>query len=29
MQSREHWEHVYSSKATDAVSWFQEHAESN
>lgn len=29
MQSREHWERVYSSKATDAVSWFQEHAESS
>lgn len=21
-----HWEHVYSTKAVDAVSWFQEHA---
>lgn len=29
MQSREHWERVYSTKATDAVSWFQEHAESS
>jgi len=27
MQSKEHWERVYSTKATDAVSWFQEHAE--
>lgn len=27
MQSKEHWEHVYTTKATDAVSWFQEHAE--
>ena len=27
MQSKEHWEHVYSTKATNAVSWFQEHAE--
>jgi ubiquinone/menaquinone biosynthesis C-methylase UbiE len=26
MQSNEHWEKVYSTKATDAVSWFQEHA---
>jgi SAM-dependent methyltransferase len=26
MQSKEHWEHVYSTKAVDAVSWFQEHA---
>lgn len=26
MQSRSHWEKVYSSKATDAVSWFQQHA---
>lgn len=26
MQSKEHWEHVYTTKATDAVSWFQEHA---
>lgn len=29
MQSKEHWEHVYSTKATDAVSWFQEHAENS
>ncbi len=27
MQSKKHWEHVYSSKPTDAVSWYQEHAE--
>jgi ubiquinone/menaquinone biosynthesis C-methylase UbiE len=26
MPSKEHWEHVYTTKATDAVSWFQEHA---
>lgn len=29
MQSREHWERVYSTKASNAVSWFQEHAESS
>jgi len=29
MQSKEHWEHVYSTKAVDAVSWFQEHAETS
>ncbi len=27
MQSKEHWERVYSTKATDAVSWYQEHAD--
>ena len=27
MQSKEHWENVYSTKAADAVSWFQRHAE--
>lgn len=27
MQSKEHWEKVYSTKAADAVSWFQPHAE--
>jgi len=27
MQSKQHWERVYSSKPTDAVSWFQAHAE--
>lgn len=25
MTSRDHWERVYSTKATDAVSWFQPH----
>lgn len=27
MHSKEHWEKVYSTKATDAVSWFQPHAD--
>lgn len=27
MQSRDHWEKVYNTKATDAVSWFQPHAD--
>ena len=27
MESRDHWERVYSTKQTDDVSWFQEHAE--
>jgi 2-polyprenyl-3-methyl-5-hydroxy-6-metoxy-1,4-benzoquinol methylase len=27
MQPKSHWEKVYSSKASTAVSWFQEHAE--
>ena len=27
MTSRDHWERVYSTKATDAVSWFQPHPE--
>lgn len=27
MQAKEHWENVYSTKAEDEVSWFQEHAE--
>ena len=27
MQSRAHWEHVYSTKAADAVSWYQPHAD--
>jgi ubiquinone/menaquinone biosynthesis C-methylase UbiE len=27
MHSKDHWEKVYTSKATDAVSWFQPHAE--
>lgn len=26
MHSKQHWEQVYSTKATDSVSWFQEHA---
>jgi ubiquinone/menaquinone biosynthesis C-methylase UbiE len=26
MQSKEHWEEVYRSKAATSVSWFQEHA---
>jgi SAM-dependent methyltransferase len=29
MQSKKHWEQVYSTKAVDAVSWFQEHAETS
>jgi len=27
MQTKEHWENVYSTKQTDAVSWFQPHAD--
>lgn len=27
MQPQEHWDNVYSTKPTDGVSWFQEHAE--
>lgn len=27
MHAKEHWQKVYSSKATNTVSWFQEHAE--
>lgn len=27
MHAKDHWEKVYSSKATDAVSWFQPHAD--
>ncbi|MDR0781164.1 MAG: class I SAM-dependent methyltransferase [Pseudomonadales bacterium] len=27
MQSKEHWERVYSTKGTDAVSWYQPHAD--
>lgn len=27
MDRKRHWEQVYSSKASDAVSWFQEHAD--
>ena len=26
MQPKEHWERVYATKATDAVSWYQAHA---
>jgi len=26
MQSKDHWEKVYTTKATEAVSWFQTHA---
>lgn len=29
MQSKDHWENVYTTKSTDAVSWFQEHAENS
>lgn len=29
MQSKDHWENVYTSKPTDAVSWFQEHADNS
>lgn len=29
MQNKEHWEKVYSTKAPDAVSWFQERAETS
>ena len=27
MQSKEHWEKVYTTRTTDAVSWFQPHAD--
>jgi SAM-dependent methyltransferase len=27
MHSKKHWEQVYATKATNAVSWFQEHAD--
>ncbi len=27
MQSKSHWENVYTTKSTDAVSWYQPHAE--
>ncbi|TNC96811.1 MAG: methyltransferase type 12 [Gallionellaceae bacterium] len=27
MRSKDHWEKVYSTKPTDSVSWFQEHAD--
>ncbi len=26
---RSHWEHVYATKATDAVSWFEENPETS
>lgn len=26
MQSKEHWEQVYTTKSENSVSWFQEHA---
>lgn len=29
MHSKDHWEKVYSAKATTSVSWFQEHAETS
>jgi ubiquinone/menaquinone biosynthesis C-methylase UbiE len=29
MPSKNHWERIYSTKATDAVSWYQEHASSS
>jgi ubiquinone/menaquinone biosynthesis C-methylase UbiE len=29
MQTKEHWENVYTTKAKDSVSWFQEHAETS
>lgn len=27
MDSKQHWEQVYATKASDSVSWFQEHAD--
>jgi len=27
MDRKQHWEQVYATKASDAVSWFQEHAD--
>jgi len=27
MPAKEHWDKVYSTKATNAVNWFQEHAD--
>ena len=27
MDRKQHWEQVYATKASDSVSWFQEHAE--
>jgi SAM-dependent methyltransferase len=29
MQSKDHWEKVYQTKASDAVSWFQPHADTS
>ena len=29
MQSKDHWEKVYTTKATNAVSWFQPHADTS
>jgi len=29
MQKREHWETIYSTKAPDSVSWFQDHAKTS
>ena len=29
MQSKDHWEKLYTTKPADAVSWFQEHAENS
>ena len=26
MEPKSHWENVYASKASDAVSWYQPHA---
>jgi len=27
MDRKQHWEQVYATKASDSVSWFQEHAD--
>ncbi len=27
MQTKDHWEHVYTTKSVDDVSWFQQHAD--
>jgi len=27
VQTKEHWEQVYTAKATDRASWYQAHAE--
>lgn len=29
MQTKEHWETVYTTKVTTAASWFQEHADNS